>query len=935
MAAIQFPNNPNAGDLFVASNGIRYTYDGEKWKTLGTSTVGTEGQFLETPTELTIDKVILGNTNTGAVGSLAVGAGVSLTVPASSSFRTLSGKSGTYGIPKTGGTFTGPVSFDDNTIITGSLTGTNANFNGKVGIGTSSPAKDLEIFRDSFPCLMLNDGGQYKSYMQLGGNDLEIRGSSGTIEFYTGSADGLSSTERMRITNLGLGVGTGTITVGRPVHAHTSGGGSAYFQSTNDTTGQGSANGALFGVSGAVTYAPWSYANGPIVFAANSAERMRIDSSGRVLVGTTTEGAANEADDVTISGTGEVGITLRSTNSGGGRIYFSDGTSGTSEYAGYQIYNHSSNAMIFGTNAIERLRIDSSGNLKIPAGSFDLRVGDDINSNAGAQTISVGSVSSGSGGLQCFANPTNGQSYLQFGDGSSGGFQYRGYVGYKHADDALVVGTAATERMRIDSVGKVGIGCTPVRDLQLHTSDASSELMLSNSTTGATAGSGFMIQQDGNDNYIWNKENSFMSFGTNALERMRIDSSGNVGIGTNTPQTYSGYSTLTLDGTNGSVVDYLTGGTKKGTIYATPSLFYIQTRPSVSLVFSTADNERMRIDTSGNVGIGTSSPNAKIDVLTPGSIRVTHTGTTRYAQMAYDGIYSKGQNMYVWNQTSHSTLFATNNVERMRIDSSGNVAIGTASPVAKLDVRGTAYIGTSLGIDISNPGDYHGSANDLVMNGGMTLANTSQGSIFFADSATGTGEYVGQLNYYHSSDSMTFVTNNGERMRIGSSGQVMINRSTVNNGGRLSLNFPGNTENGIVLQTTYTGLNSNFMIFRNSSNNLCGQILQNGTTSLQYTTSSDYRLKENVVDIADGITRVKQLSPKRFNFIADGDTTVDGFIAHEAQAVVPESVSGEKDGDEMQGIDQSKLVPLLTAALQEAIAKIETLEQRLSVAGIA
>ena len=92
----------------------------------------------------------------------------------------------------------------------------------------------------------------------------------------------------------------------------------------------------------------------------------------------------------------------------------------------------------------------------------------------------------------------------------------------------------ATEKMRIDSSGRVGIGCEPVRDLQLHTSDASSELMISNSTTGATAGSGFMIQQDGNDNYIWNKENSFMSFGTNAAEGMRLANSGELLLGTTT-----------------------------------------------------------------------------------------------------------------------------------------------------------------------------------------------------------------------------------------------------------------------------------------------------------------------------------------------------------------------------------------------------------------
>jgi hypothetical protein len=136
-----------------------------------------------------------------------------------------------------------------------------------------------------------------------------------------------------------------------------------------------------------------------------------------------------------------------------------------------------------------------------------------------------------------------------------------------------------------------------------------------------------------------------------------------------------------------------------------------------------------------------------------------------------------------------------------------------------------------------------------------------------------------------------------------------------------------------------------------------GTITVSGS-STAYNTSSDYRLKENVSNVTDGITRVKQLSPKRFNFIADADTTVDGFLAHEAATVVPEAITGTKDevevwadGDElpdgvsvgdnkldddgntiplMQGIDQSKLVPLLTAALQEAIAKIETLETKVA-----
>ena len=108
------------------------------------------------------------------------------------------------------------------------------------------------------------------------------------------------------------------------------------------------------------------------------------------------------------------------------------------------------------------------------------------------------------------------------------------------------------------------------------------------------------------------------------------------------------------------------------------------------------------------------------------------------------------------------------------------------------------------------------------------------------------------------------------------------------------------------------------------------------TSATSYITSSDHRMKENVTDLSDGITRVKQLDPKRFNFISEPDSTVDGFLAHEVQTVVPEAISGthnevDDDGNPiMQGIDHGKLVPLLTAALQEAIAKIETLETKVA-----
>jgi hypothetical protein len=117
-----------------------------------------------------------------------------------------------------------------------------------------------------------------------------------------------------------------------------------------------------------------------------------------------------------------------------------------------------------------------------------------------------------------------------------------------------------------------------------------------------------------------------------------------------------------------------------------------------------------------------------------------------------------------------------------------------------------------------------------------------------------------------------------------------------------------------------------------NGNGLVGHITTTNSATA-YNTSSDYRLKENVVYDWDATTRLKQLKPARFNFIADADTTVDGFLAHEAQAVVPEAVSGtynEVDDDDgaavMQGIDQSKLVPLLVKTIQELEARITALE---------
>ena len=158
----------------------------------------------------------------------------------------------------------------------------------------------------------------------------------------------------------------------------------------------------------------------------------------------------------------------------------------------------------------------------------------------------------------------------------------------------------------------------------------------------------------------------------------------------------------------------------------------------------------------------------------------------------------------------------------------------------------------------------------------------------------------------------------------------------------------GGTQRNAALQIHNTSLINNWgivirskgdpsiaMIFYDDDDDNCGRI-QINNNSTDFVETSDYRIKENETLISDGITRLKQLKPYRFNFKKSPSTTRDGFLAHEVQSVVPEAVTGTKDEVDsdgnmiVQGIDKSKLIPLLTAALQEEVAKREALEARVA-----
>ena len=345
--------------------------------------------------------------------------------------------------------------------------------------------------------------------------------------------------------------------------------------------------------------------------------------------------------------------------------------------------------------------------------------------------------------------------------------------------------------------------------------------------------------------------------------------------------------------------------------------------------FDTGGTERMIIDASGNVGIGDTSPAEKLEVAgnilasgSDGTARSLTLGNTsgNHSSISVDG---SGHLNLDAETAGGLLLFKTAGTERMRIDASGNVGIGETSPANLLHVKASdvsaAPIDTALMV-LEKSG-----TNYLSFMG----ANTNTQGVLFGDADDND---VAGITYNHSSNYMAFNTAASERMRIHSGGAVSIGITTAftdgnTNSGSGSVHISNNGARALHLQRA--GSNGEVVAFYRGG--ISGEVgnISVSTSSTAYNTSSDYRLKENVNYEFNALTRVKELKPARFNFIVDADKTVDGFLAHEVSDIVPEAITGEKDGEEMQGIDQSKLVPLLTKAIQEQQELIETLTTRI------
>ena len=597
------------------------------------------------------------------------------------------------------------------------------------------------------------------------------------------------------------------------------------------------------------------------------------------------------------------------------------------------IFSPSTNQLGFATNSVQQMVIDTNGNMGLSTASPGVKL--DV---------------SGAGTMGRFTSSTT-DSSIAFANSNGGTSTYIGNGG----TNAFYVSTNGAERMRIDSSGNVGIGISsPAAKLDVRTAagTAVTQYLYTGSSaaaatlqfaqvgavgwnTGITASSGnFQIGIDGGGlGYNINRNGvaiDYHSWLTAGAERMRIDSSGNMGIGTSSPSTLltvngtatittlnltnaltlngatsgqitisppsaAGTNTLTLPAATGTVA--LTANpTFTGTVTATT----ITSPAATNLTIQSAGTTAMTIDTSQNVGIATASPSFKLDVAGTGRF----TGLTQF-----DNAITLNTATLNYLYYNSAISFSQNGTgERMRIDSSGNVGIGTTSPTGKLNISTT---------------------NNSVI---QLISGTTNGIRLGVDPSAGYGviegvDKTGTASYQPlqlGGSDVRFLISSTERMRIDSSGNLLVGTTSASNsptqGITLSPNATiGNLGIGHALGTTTGNTYAQFAY----NGTAIGTITQSGTTAVLYNVTSDQRLKTNIIDAPSALSIIDAIQIRSFDWKADNSHNRYGVIAQELNQLVPEAVHTPIAENDMMGVDYSKLVPILIKSFQELKAEFD------------
>jgi len=629
---------------------------------------------------------------------------------------------------------------------------------------------DLQIYHDGSNSyvqdagdgsLILNTTNGGGVYVYSAGETMATFNSNGAVNLYYDNAAKLATTS------------TGVNITGTKLDITGSGNTDIYLNTGNNL---GDNNRIFFGDTADIDTGYLSYDHGTnsMTFGVNgTVERMRIDSSGNVGIGT---------DSPYSFGVNAKTLSLNGVK--GGAVAFTRGTNSATKQWALRTSDDDALRFEYGpTLASEAMRIDSSGNVGI--GTSSPSMGVDI-------------VAANNSQLRIDSSDANDTTF--FLDYNGGGATNRIRVRNAAGDLAFNVSNT-TEAMRIDSSGNVGIGTVnPAHALQVSTTSGNAYMRVerANQTTGQVG-----VQIGGGTSstdwftYMPASSDDLAFFG-NSSERMRIDSSGNVGIGV-VPETWGTYTPLQVQ--QASLASYTNGDARlTNNAYYSGGWKYIDSRYATqylmdasngvhtwSVVASgTADaaitwSEAMRIDSSGNVGIGTDSPLVPLHVSTSGTstasggnaavtIRSEASGRSSTLQFS-DGTVS------TWiGQVSGSNInFGTNNAEAMRITSSGNVGIGTTSPTRELSLEK--------------------STDNAIMS--ITSGTSNLAGLVFGDTADDDRGYV---IYSNSGEYLYFGANGSERMRIESSGNLLVGKTTNNSAttghGLTSAGFAYHTRSG-------------------------------------------------------------------------------------------------------------------------------------------
>jgi hypothetical protein len=708
----------------------------------------------------------------------------------------------------------------------------------------------------------------------------------------------------------------------------------------------------------------WQRSNAPILFGTNGAERVRIDGSGNLGIGTTGPVQKLEVQSTTGGYTMALtqsagyasgllgGVAFRSNyNSSGSQtdvasIRGGKENSANGDYAGMLSFYTRPNGGV----DTERIRITSSGVVQ-PGADNTQTLGAPTTRWSTLYAIGISDGAAAAGALIGSTSTT-----VQHGAGT-------GWV-------AQAFYTGGTERMRINSGGDVGIG-TNAPGYKLDVSSTSQNnpvvrIIKANSGTANEHGGALIIANQGPANiarasgtyggrieFQYSQPTSqamqvgasiysaadgtqsgtgtaaFLGFCTSDAtaggannERMRITASGDVGIGGYPsrkfcvqgdagigvlPTAGDGITTLSTASTGITVLDCYHG--------TLPGQFVVRTNNTGGV----GTSEKFRIDGTGAVTI--SRGGASGDILSMSGLNTTE-GFTHYFGTDTSDNPNIGYYATNWNTGTAQLHFRmggrTSGQTKMVLDEAGNLMLGvTTSQGGRMDLDS--------------------STNVILMNLNSTAANG--GYIRFQRSGTAIGDLGSGANVVsgggasdfginvRTTGNLLFGTNATEKMRLDASGNLLLG-ATSGIAQTFRMLVAANSQTAAVplgLNDTRTDGSSAIILSFNRQGTQNGSVTCTPTAT-SYITSSDARLKKNIVDAPSAVEKVKAMQVRSFDWKVDGSHVEHGFIAQELNTVEPLAVA---EGDTW-GVDPSKLVATLTKALQEALARIEALEAKLA-----